>query len=142
MAGLASLTVVVEGALGSGSLITAELAQSYGRDVGAVPGQVTSAVAEGPLGLLRDGAQLIRNAQDVLDLLYGPDVVKVGRRNPPRLTAEMARILATVERGDGPPEETLADQLSPGEVLEGLTELELLGLVRRELSGRYVRTVT
>jgi DNA processing protein len=139
MAGLAGLTVVVEGARGSGSLITAELAQMYGRDVAAVPGQVTSALAAGPLELLLDGAQLVRGAQDVLDLFYGPDVVKVGMQNPPRLSPELTDILHAIDFGETRPEEILAGRMEPGHVLAGLTELELLGLVRRDDSGVYLR---
>jgi DNA processing protein len=138
MAGLAALTVVVEGTARSGSLITAELAQSIGREVGAVPGQVTSALAAGPLVLLRDGAHLVRSAADVLDLLYGPGVVQMKAAEPPRLGAPLRRLLDGVEAG-----RSAQDMVDPDcrleEVLAGLTELELLGLVRRDLSGRYLR---
>jgi DNA processing protein len=140
MAGLCGLTVVVEGARGSGSLITADLAQVYGRDVAAVPGQATSALAAGPLELLRDGAQLVRGAQDVLDLFYGPDVVKVGMRHPPRLSPQMTEILHAIDFGESRPEDVLAGRREPAEVLAGLTELEMLGLVRRDDAGGYERT--
>jgi len=140
MAGLSALTVVVEGARGSGSLITADLAQVYGREVAAVPGQATSALAAGPLDLLRDGAHLVRGAQDVLDLLYGPDVVKVGMQSPPRLSPQMSEILDAVGAGASP-EEVLAGSMEPAQVLAGLTELELIGLVRRDDSGAYLRAV-
>jgi DNA processing protein len=141
MAGLGGLTVVVEGARGSGSLITADLAQVYGRDVGAVPGQVTSPLSAGPLDLLRDGAQLVRSAQDVLDLFYGPDVVKVGMKHPPRLQPRLTEILHAIDYGGSPPEEILAGSMEPGDVLAGLTELEMLGLVRRDEAGGYERVV-
>src|SRR4051794_15540933 len=140
MAGLSVLTVVVEGARGSGSLITADLAQVYGREVAAVPGQATSALAAGPLDLLRDGAHLVRGAQDVLDLLYGPDVVKVGRQSPPRLSPAMSEILAAVD-GGASPEDILAGRMEAADVLAGLTELELIGLVRGDESGAYLRAV-
>src|SRR4051794_43759 len=139
MAGLCGLTVVVEGARGSGSLITADLAQAYGRDVAAVPGQATSPLAAGPLDLLRDGAQLVRGAQDVLDLFYGPDVVAVGMKRPPRLSPALTDILQAIDYGGSRPEETLAGRMGPGEVLAGLTELEMLGLVRRDEAGGYER---
>lgn len=71
MAGLASLTVVVEATESSGTLITAEFAAQLGRDVGAVPGQVTSRRAAGSNRLLREGAAVIRSAQDALDELFG-----------------------------------------------------------------------
>src|SRR4029079_6022090 len=60
-------TVVVEGAKGSGSLITAEHAMEFGRDVVAVAGSVTSALSEVPLQLIREGATLIRDCEALLD---------------------------------------------------------------------------
>lgn len=71
MAGLASLTVVVEATESSGTLITAEFAAQLGRDVGAVPGHVTSRRAAGSNRLLREGAAVIRSAEDALDELFG-----------------------------------------------------------------------
>ena len=68
---LAQMTVVVEAAERSGSLITAELAADLGRDVGAVPGPVTSWRAAGANALLRDGATVVRDARDVLDAVVG-----------------------------------------------------------------------
>ena len=72
MAALAGMTVVVEAAERSGSLITADLAADLGRDLGAVPGPVNSRVSAGPNNLLAGGACLVRDAQDVLDAMLGP----------------------------------------------------------------------
>lgn len=72
MAALAGMTVVVEAAACSGSLGTAGLAADLGREVGAVPGPVSSRASAGPNDLLASGAQVVRNAQDVLDALLGP----------------------------------------------------------------------
>jgi DNA processing protein len=71
MAALGKLTVVVEAAERSGSLITATFAEQVGRDVGAVPGQVTAKRSAGSNRLLRDGAHVIRGPEDVLDELFG-----------------------------------------------------------------------
>ena len=62
IAALASATIVVEAAERSGSLITAELAQDLGRDVGAVPGRRWTGAARGANALLRDGATVVRDA--------------------------------------------------------------------------------
>jgi DNA processing protein len=72
MAALAGMTVVVEAASRSGSLVTADLAADLGRDLGAVPGPVTSRASAGPNALLAGGACVIRDAQDVLDAMLGP----------------------------------------------------------------------
>ena len=78
MAALGELTIVVEAAASSGSLITAEFAQQIGRDVGAVPGQVTSRLAAGVNHLLREGAAVIRSPQDALDELLGVGSAPLG----------------------------------------------------------------
>jgi DNA processing protein len=141
MAGLSAMTVVVEGSHDSGSLITARFAAELGREVGAVPGQVTSALAGGPNALLADGACVVRSAADVLDALYGPGH---GLASPQRALARaleprLRSLLAAVEQGRETVDALAGEARETGDVLSGLTELELLGLVRRAAGGRYVR---
>jgi DNA processing protein len=69
VAGLAGITVVVEAAPRSGTMITARLAREAGREVGAVPGPVTSRASAGANGLLAEGATVIRGAAEVLGAL-------------------------------------------------------------------------
>ncbi len=69
VSGLSQIVVVAEAAEKSGSLITARLAASQGRDVMALPGAVTNPLAAGCHQLLRDGATLVRDAGDVLEEL-------------------------------------------------------------------------
>ncbi len=66
IAGLARGTIVVEAAERSGSLITARLAGEMGREVFAVPGSPLDARCRGTNGLLKDGATLVENVDDVL----------------------------------------------------------------------------
>jgi DNA processing protein len=61
--------VVVEGRARSGSLQTARLAAAQGREVWAVPGSIHAATSQGPLALVRDGAQLVTCLSDVVDAL-------------------------------------------------------------------------
>src|SRR5258706_3694951 len=70
IAGLCAGVVVVEASRRSGSLITARLANEFGRDVFAVPGSVFSPTSIGTHALLRDGAILCRGAEDVLAELF------------------------------------------------------------------------
>jgi DNA processing protein len=135
IAALAHTTVVVEAARRSGSLITAEIATDLGREIGAVPGPVTAWRAAGTNALLRDGATLIRDTSDVLDVTIG-----VERHEPAllHLHPRLRDLLGAVADG----RDTLAALTeAPGEVgamLAALTELELLGHLRRVAGGRYV----
>jgi DNA processing protein len=69
ISGLAFGVMVVEGAERSGSLITARLAYEQGRDVFAVPGNITSAKSFGPNYLIKDGAKLVQTWRDVVEEL-------------------------------------------------------------------------
>jgi DNA processing protein len=140
MAAVAAITVVVEARCRSGSLITASMAQDLGREVGAVPGAVGSSGAEGTNSLLRDGAQVIRGAQDVLDSLLGPGAPRLARIGPP-LAPGLRRVLELVDGGRSSADAVARDGgLQPGEVAGALTRLELLGYLRSGATGGYVRT--
>lgn len=96
ISGIASGVVVVEGAAKSGSLITARNALDQGREVMAVPGSPLDARAAGCNMLIRDGAQLVRNAADVIACLgetsqttTNPDPRNPDPKNPdPRPTTD------------------------------------------------------
>jgi DNA processing protein len=141
MAGLAQMTVVVEAASPSGSLITAEFAQDLGRPVGAVPGRVTSRTAAGSNALLRDGARLVTGPEDVLDELFG---VGCGPRAPPppdpALPGELSKVLEAVEAGKGVDGIAEATGLAAGAVRGALTRLEAGGHVRRVGLASYERS--
>jgi DNA processing protein len=69
ISGLSQAIVVIEAAAKSGSLITAKTALDQGRDVYAVPGHPFDARASGCNILIRDGATLVRNAEDIIEAL-------------------------------------------------------------------------
>lgn len=69
VSGLSKACVVVEATMKSGSLITARMAGEQGRDVMAVPGSPLDPRASGPNHLIREGATLIRSADDILEIL-------------------------------------------------------------------------
>ena len=133
IAGLAQATVVVEARERSGALITADLALEEGREVFAVPGEITSALSAGTNALLRLGATAATSALDVLEgfglclselpapgLSVGAEAVLGRVRDRPVSADELARGLG----------------LEAGAVAAALTELELSGLVT-EASGIY-----
>ncbi len=140
IAALASLTIVVEATERSGSLITAELAQDLGRAVGAVPGPVVASRSAGSNGLLRDGALVIRHAQDALDEVLGIGVATAiaGRRSD-ELDGSLRAILRRVEDGCDTVGRLATTPAQAQSVMAGLAELELKGFLHRGPGGRYVR---
>jgi DNA processing protein len=140
IAALSTLTIVVEAATRSGSLITADLATDLGRTVAAVPGPVTSRTSAGANELLHAGAAVIRDPRDVLDLLFGADAPPLPDQHPlPPLEPAQRHVLDQVERGHGTVAELARTMEEAQDASRTLSELELLGLVRREFGGRYVR---
>jgi DNA processing protein len=141
MAALAGMTVVVEGAARSGSLITADLAADLGRDLGAVPGPVTSRASAGPNNLLAGGACLVRDAQDVLDAMLGPGARNIQRPGPP-IDPGLAAVLAAVDAGESSCDGVAAALGLPGpEVAAALARLEVLAYVTCSAMGLYSRTL-
>jgi DNA processing protein len=141
MAALAGMTVVVEAAKRSGSLITMDLAADLGRDLGAVPGPVTSRASAGPNALLASGAHVIRDAQDVLDAMLGP-----GRRpinhSAPSLDPDLEAVLAAVESGESTCDGVAtATGISGPAAATALAHLELLGYLTCSSLGTYSRTL-
>jgi DNA processing protein len=148
IAALSTVLVVVEAAERSGSLTTADFAAGIGRTVAAVPGRVTAATAAGTNGLIRDGAPLVRDTGDVLDLLA--DVTGATRAprppappaRPAGLDAAAHRVLDAVEAGRGTLAELAATPEDARAVLLVLGRLEAAGLITRGFGGRYERTAT
>jgi DNA processing protein len=140
MAALGKAVVIVEAALPSGSLITADAAGKLGREVGAVPGQVGARNAEGTNQLLREGAGIIRHATDVLDGMFEidrADRTLFGAALQPHLR----EALATVEQGAATVDEiAAAGELDPREAAVSLAHLELLGYLEADAGGRFART--
>jgi DNA processing protein len=133
IAGLAEATVVVEARERSGALITADFALEAGREVFAVPGEITSALSAGTNALLRLGATPLTSPEDVLEAL---GVVAVSAPEP-ELGETPARVLEALGREpsgiDGLIRETGLDAAA---VATALAELELAGAVA-EADGLY-----
>jgi DNA processing protein len=141
MAALAGMTVVVEAATRSGSLITTDLAADLGRDLGAVPGPVTSRASAGPNGLLASGAHVIRDAQDVLDAMLGPGRKQLEPKAP-TLDPDLEAALTAVEAGHSSCDAVAtATGLSGGAAAAALARLELLGYLTCSSLGTYSRTL-
>lgn len=127
IAGLARATVVVEARERSGALITADFALEDGREVLAVPGELTSALSAGTNGLLRQGATPVTRPDDVLEAL-GLERPVAKPRGP--TDAAAVALLDAIEAGAGTVDELArATGMPAGELASALAVLELEGAV-------------
>ncbi|TML51129.1 MAG: DNA-protecting protein DprA [Actinobacteria bacterium] len=134
IAGLAAATVIVEARERSGALITADFALEDGREVFAVPGEITGSLATGTNRLLRQGATPLTSAEDVLEL-FG--LAASQRRQAPSVGANAGAVLGQLAEGAATADELArATGLEPGPLAAALAELELVGLAT-EAAGRY-----
>ena len=134
IAGLAAATVIVEARERSGALITADFALEDGREVFAVPGEITGSLATGTNRLLRQGATPLTSAEDVLEL-FG--LAASQRRQAPSVGANAGAVLGQLADGAATADELArATGLEPGPLAAALAELELVGLAT-EAAGRY-----
>jgi DNA processing protein len=150
IAGLSLGTVVVEAAERSGALITARLAGELGREVYAVPGNVSSPGSLGTNSLIQDGAKLVQGWEDVV-AEWPPEWRRALRPLPASGASTQREAEGTVEPGERAILALLGDEpvavdavversrLPSSQVSAGLMALELRGLVRRIAGQRYIR---
>jgi DNA processing protein len=129
IAGLCAATVVVEARERSGALISADFALEEGREVFAVPGEITSALSAGSNALLRLGATPLTAAEDVLES-YG---IAPRPPEPPDVSDDAAAVLERVQAATVSADELArATGLDASRLAALVTELELAGLVSVE----------
>jgi DNA processing protein len=135
ISGLAKGCLVVEAALASGSLITAKLAAEQGREVFAIPGSIHSPHARGCHSLIRDGAKLVEDVQDILTEFN----LTPGKRKHKRFAPEHA--LLQYIGYDPCHLDDIVDRsrMSAGAVSAALLSLELEGQVGCLSGGWYQR---
>lgn len=147
ISGLSLGVVVVEAAERSGSLITARLALEQGREVFAVPGVAQSARSKGTHRLIRQGAKLVENSEDVLEEIrpllrqfsskLPENPVQTGATPESPDSAEQAAILKILDNVPKHIDEIARELNIPVQTAAALLlELELKGLVS-QLPGKY-----
>ena len=145
ISGLSQAIVVIEAAAKSGSLITAKTALDQGRDVYAVPGHPFDARASGCNILIRDGATLVRNAEDIIDALpklpQQTDIIYDTPKPLPnrglRETAKLhQRILARLSPSPLAEDQLIRDlKASAAQIAPALVDLEIEGQIERQSGG-------
>jgi len=153
ISGVALGVMVVEGAERSGSLITARLAYEQGRDVFAVPGNVTSAKSFGPNYLIKDGAKLVQTWRDVVEELpsdfkaeilraeRGETRVERVRVHDVELSDSERKVLKMLSTDDPVHIDLLLSKagLGSGELMGALLSLEMSDRIRQLPGKSFVR---
>ncbi len=144
ISGLSRAVVIVEAADRSGALITARLAAEQGREVFAVPGPVDSSASAGSLHLIRQGAKLVRGADDILEDLQALPGLRLGGAvppgPPPNLDETQRRIWDALDERRSVDELARQTGLALGELSRHLMTLELKKAIRRLPGSWYERT--
>jgi DNA processing protein len=139
VSGLSAGIVVIEAAARSGSLITAQRAAEQGREVFVVPGSPMDPRYAGSNSLIRDGAILVRDANDILSVLGRPRPAAQRLEKPAQISAESDTACIVQALGSVP---TAVDELvrrcqvSAASVAEVLMALELEGRLERHRGNR------
>jgi DNA processing protein len=141
ISGLSLGILVIEATSDSGSLITAGYALEQGREVFAVPGNITSPVSEGTNELIKRGAILTRKADDVMEELA--PVLKGFMRSREKLKIEVTdeeKNLCDFLSGEPKHIDSISREsgLSTSKVLELLLGLELKGAIRQTTGNRFL----
>lgn len=148
VAGISDACVVVESAAHGGGLITASIANSYGRDVFAFPGAVEAPYSEGCNHLIRDNkAALITSALDFVRAMNWEDELRcrqkgrlaVERQLFPDLSAEEQRIVATLQKHNDLQINMLSVQagIPISHLTSLLFQLEMKGVIKMLAGGTY-----
>ena len=142
ISGLARGVVIVEAAERSGALITARQAADQGRTVFAVPGLVDSPASAGTNLLLRQGAILVRNAEDIVEELDGvtPTGNVVSAQVPPNLDDGQLRLWEILKEQPKHVDEIAREMNRPvHEVTGSLIILEMKKIIKRLPGNLYER---
>lgn len=144
ISGMSLGTVVVEAARRSGSLITARLAAEQNREVFAVPGSIRAATARGTHDLIKQGAKLVENADDILEEI-APMLCATGATSSiaaalPKLSALEQSVFAALDAYPAHMDELARRlRLDVGMLGSTLSQLELKGVIYQEAGKRFAR---
>jgi len=144
ISGLSLGTVVVEAAEKSGALITADFALEQGREVFAIPGNINSPLSNGSHNLIKQGAKLVENYQDILEeihiVLPQKTAIKEMVKENTFLTKEEKIIYQVITKEPTQIDDIIGvSKLSAGKVSEVLLNLELKDLIKEIEGKRFIK---
>jgi DNA processing protein len=138
IAGLSKGVLVIEASQKSGSLITARLALEYGREVMAVPGNVFREEYKGANALIKQGAKLVENINDILTTSFPGYEPK--QKEPVDITPEEEKIFSYIGLEKIHVDEIIEKSgMRANQIMAMLTRLEMKDLIREVAGGFYIR---
>ncbi len=141
ISGISVGTLLTEATINSGALITASFALEQGREVFAIPGNITSKNSEGTNFLIQNGAKLVREVKDILEEIehFIPSLKKLNKIQPTvEVDDDEKAILNILDEKAGIDEIVLKTGMDIAKILNILLKLEIKGLIIKT-EGRYVR---
>ena len=141
VSGLSYGTLVAEASLKSGALITANLCLEQGRELMCIPGLISNPNTEGIYKLLKNGATLVTQAQDILEALnWEIKPAEQLKINLEGLSSTEEKILDAIEVEEKNADEiALETKIDIDELLTTLTTMELKGIIKQVTGDRYKR---
>ena len=140
VSGLSYGTIVAEASLRSGALITANLTLEQGRELMCIPGEISNPNTEGIYKLLKNGATIVTESEDILNALNW----EIKRENPqqqltlPMLTPDEEKIFDNLQIEEKGVDELLSlTGLKLDDLLMNLTTMELKGIIKQYNGDRY-----
>ncbi len=143
ISGLAKATVVVEAPVKSGSNFTVDFALSQGRDVFALPGGIFSSASKGTNNLLKDGAKIVTEANDILNEYGWAGYAKKKKLESSAIQMDMDEMNVAEQLGKGDlniDELTIAAGIDIKKLNYILTMMELRGIIK-QLPGKIFTLV-
>lgn len=140
MAGMTLGTIVIEAAQKSGTLITANLALDFNREIFAVPGSIFSPMSQGSNKLIQAGAKLVSNAQDVLEELglESFQEKKLKKQNQARSNEEELILKVLKQEPCHVDKIIKITKLNSNVIISNLTMLEIKGIVKNIGGNTYI----
>jgi len=139
IAGISDAVVITEASKKSGTRITADYALNYGRDVFAVPGDIKSELSYGTNHLIKEGANVYTQIDDLYSILNWSKNLKILEKNQIELSYKEKVVFDLLDKGAITFNCLLENSgLLANDILQILTKLELKNCIRK-VGGKYVR---